>query len=77
MRPIASWLLAALLSVPALMACGSDEGKRGLAPPESDEVAAPESMSENKLSEAQRDQQNELQEEQAEAQDFDAAEMSP
>jgi hypothetical protein len=67
-----SVLLALLLSLPTLSACGSDEGDRGLTP--SDEVSTPESASENRMSEAQREQANEQEEQDLEIQEFDAAE---
>jgi predicted small lipoprotein YifL len=54
--------------------CGSEEGERGLTPPASDEVAAPESERELRKTEQQREQENEQQEEQVEAEEFDAAE---
>lgn len=73
MRHIASSLiLASLLSVLSLAACGSDEGKRGLTPP--DEVAAPDSAAEDAKTEAQRDAENLKQDEATDDREFDAAE---
>jgi predicted small lipoprotein YifL len=70
----ASMLLVVVLSAGSLIGCGSDEGKRGLTPPASDEVAAPHSVKEDELTEAQRRKQNEQQEQGKEIQEFDAAE---
>jgi predicted small lipoprotein YifL len=72
-RHVASSLfLASLLPVLSLAACGSDEGKRGLTPP--DEVAAPNSPAEDEKTEAQRDAENLQQEERNEDREFDAGE---
>ena len=73
MRHVASSLiLASLLSALSLAACGSDEGERGLTPP--DEVAAPNSPAEDEKTEAQRDAENLQQEEATDAREFDAGE---
>lgn len=75
MRSIATHILLALvLAVAALSACGSDDGDRGLTP--SDEVSTPQSQSEERMTEAQRDQANEQEEQDLEIREFDAAEGS-
>jgi hypothetical protein len=69
-----TFLVLAFVLAFSAAACGSDEGERGLAPPASDEVAAPESEKELRMTEEQREQQNDAEEEQVEAEEFDAAE---
>jgi hypothetical protein len=68
-----TFLVLAFVLAFSAAACGSDEGERGLAPPASDEVAAPESEKELRMTEEQREQQPAAEEELGAAEEFAAA----
>ena len=76
MRLTPQIVAAALLALSPLAGCGRNEAARGL-PSAAPENASPESKKELKMSESQRDSQDEKQLQEREIQNFDAAQPQP